>query len=61
MEKHAEGSEPAQLSSPKMLEDDGIAWAFEQLHIIRENLAAVLLFGGTAVFFDRKFRGIPVT
>ena len=34
MEKHAKGLEPYASFITKDVEDDGIAWAFEQLHII---------------------------
>ena len=34
MEKHAKGLEPYATFITKDVEDDGIAWAFEQLHII---------------------------
>ena len=34
MEKHAKGLEPYADFITKDVENDGIAWAFEQLHII---------------------------
>lgn len=34
MENHAKGLEPYATFITKDVEDDGIAWAFEQLHII---------------------------
>ena len=34
MEKHAKGLEPYATFITKDVEDDGIAWAFEKLHII---------------------------